>query len=59
MAGRDRHRCRPSRHVSRPAKAISIRAPPSAKAPVRSRVPKRAATQKLNGAGGVLQERKG
>ncbi len=59
MSGRDRRRCRTSRRVSRPAKAISIRAPPSAKAPVRIRVPKRAAARKPNGAGGVLQERKG
>ena len=55
MAGRNRRRCRMSRRVSHPAKAISIRAPPSAKAPVRSRVPRRAATQKPNGLNGTFE----
>ena len=58
MAGRNRRRCRMSRRVSHPAKAISIRAPPSAKAPVRSRVPKRAVARKPSGLDGILKETK-
>lgn len=59
MTGRDRRCYRTSRRVSRPTGSASIRAPPSANAPIRSRVLKCAATRKPNGVGGVLQERKG
>ena len=58
MAGRDQRRCRTSRRVSRPASSTSIRAPPSAKAPVRSRVPKRAVARKPSGLDGILKETK-
>lgn len=56
MAGRDRRCYRTSRRVSRPMRSTSIRAPPSTKAPVRSRVPGREGVGKPNGADGILQE---
>lgn len=56
MVGRDGRLSRTSRRVSRPARGKSIRAPPSTKAPVRSRVSKRAAMRKPSGLDGISKE---